>query len=88
MRVRIASPENGLRVLRDPETPIAEATVALKAVVSPSAREVVWWVDGAPFATVPWPYSVRWKITPGAHTFVARLPFTKLASSPVSIRVE
>jgi penicillin-binding protein 1C len=87
-RVRISAPENGLRVVRDPETPAADATVALKAVVSPAAREIVWWVDGAPFATVPWPYTARWQVTPGAHTFVARLPFVKLASPPVSIRVE
>ncbi len=87
-RVRIVAPENGLRVVRDPETPAADATVALKAVVSPAASEIVWWVDGAPFATVAWPYTARWKVTPGAHTFVARLPFVKLASPPVSIRVE
>ncbi len=87
-RVRITAPENGLHVLLDPETPAAEATVALKAVVSPAVREIVWWVDGSPFATVPWPYTARWKVTPGAHTFVARLPFVKLASPPVSIRVE
>jgi penicillin-binding protein 1C len=87
-RIRIVSPEAGLRVVRDPETPAAEATVALKAVVSPAAREIVWWVDGEPFATVPWPYTARWKVTPGAHTFVARLPFVKLASPAVSIRVE
>lgn len=87
-RVRITAPENGLRVVRDPETPASGATVALKAVVSPAAREIVWWVDGAPFATVAWPYTARWQVTPGAHTFVARLPFVKLASPPVSIRVE
>lgn len=87
-RLRIVSPENGLRVVRDPETPAADATVALKVVVSPAAREIVWWVDGEPFATVPWPYTARWKVTPGTHTFVARLPFVKLASPPVSIRVE
>lgn len=75
-------------MVRDPETPAEDATVALKVVVSPAAREVVWWVDGEPFATVPWPYTARWKVTPGAHTFVARLPFVKLASPPVSIRVE
>jgi penicillin-binding protein 1C len=87
-RVRITSPENGLRVLRDPETPAAEATLALKAVVSPAAREVVWWVDGAPFATVPYPYTVRWIVTPGEHTFVARLPFARLASPHVTVRVQ
>jgi penicillin-binding protein 1C len=87
-RMKITSPENGLRVVRDPETPVADATVALEAVVSPAAREIVWWIDGAPFATVAWPYTARWQVTPGAHTFVARLPFVKLASPPVSIRVE
>jgi penicillin-binding protein 1C len=87
-RLRIVAPESGLRVVRDPETPAAEATVALKAVVSPAAREIVWWVDGEPFATVSWPYTARWKVTPGAHTFVARLPSVKLASPAVSIRVD
>lgn len=40
-RVRITSPANGLRVLRDPETPAENATLAPKAVVAPAAREVV-----------------------------------------------
>jgi len=87
-RVRITSPANGLRVLRDPETPADNATLALKAVVSPAAREIVWWVDGEPYATAPYPYTVRWKVTPGEHTFVARLPFVRLASPGVTVRVE
>jgi penicillin-binding protein 1C len=86
--VRITSPANGLHVLRDPETPAQNATLALKAVVSPAAREIVWWVDGAPFATAPYPYSVRWKVTPGEHTFAAHLPFSGLASPRVTVRVE
>jgi penicillin-binding protein 1C len=87
-RVKITSPENGLRVLRDPETPAADATLALKAVVWPAAREIVWWVDGAPYATVAYPYTARWPVAPGEHTFVAHLPFVKLASPPVRVRVE
>jgi penicillin-binding protein 1C len=87
-RVRITSPPNGLHVLRDPETPSRNATLALKAVVSPAVREVVWWVDGAPFAVAPYPYSVRWRVAPGEHSFVARLPFAPLASQRVTVRVE
>lgn len=87
-RVRITSPPNGLRVLRDPETPAQNATLALRAVVSPAAREIVWWVDGAPFAVAPYPYSVRWRVTPGEHTFAAHLPSSGLASPRVTVRVE
>lgn len=72
-RVRITSPRDGLRVLRDPETPADRATLALAAVVEPQAPQVVWYVDGEPYRVVPAPYATRWGLRPGRHVFEARL---------------
>ena len=88
VRLRVTSPENGSLLLRDPETPAAEATLRLSAVVDPPAPQVVWYVDGRPFATTAYPYGVRWPLAPGAHTFQVRLPFTESVSRAVEILVQ
>ncbi len=88
VRLRVASPEHGARLVRDPETPAILATVALGVVVEPRAEQVVWLVDGRPFFTVDHPYTVRWPLTPGVHTFQARVPFTPYASRIVQVTVE
>ena len=86
--VRITSPENGVRLLRDPETPRGFDTLALRAVVDPPSAQVVWYVDGAPLTIAGYPYAARWRLVPGEHTIVARLPHTDLASRPVRVRVD
>ncbi len=87
-RLRITSPENGTRLLRDPETPADLSTLALNVVVDPPVRQVVWYVDGRPYETVDYPYTTRWKLTPGEHTFQVRLPFTEGASGAVRVIVQ
>ncbi len=87
-RVRVSSPEGGARLLRDPDTPPGLATVALQAVVDPPARQVVWYVDGVPYRVVAYPYSARWPLVPGEHTFEARVPYTSAASRRVRITVQ
>ena len=86
--ISVTSPEPGLRVLRDPETPADASTLALRAVVSPPAQQVVWYVDGRPFEVVDYPYTTRWKLVPGQHFIQARLPNTTVTSSSVRISVE
>ena len=88
VRLRITSPENGARLLRDPETPAALATVALRTVVDPPVNEVVWYVDGLPLATAAYPYGARWRLQPGEHTFQVRLPSSGGASRPVHVTVD
>jgi penicillin-binding protein 1C len=88
VRLRITSPESGARLLRDPETPAALNTVALRAVVDPPVNEVVWYVDGLPFATAAYPYTARWRLQPGAHQFQVRLGAGASASRPVQVTVE
>ena len=86
-QVRITSPEPGLRVLRDPDAPLATATLALSAVVDPPTAQVVWYVDGGPFRVADYPYSARWPIAAGEHVIEARLPFVEVGSAPVRVRV-
>ena len=87
-RLRITSPENGARLLRDPETPADLNTVALRAVVDPPVNEVVWYVDGLPVATAAYPYTARWRLQPGEHTFQVRLGSGGSASRRVQVTVE
>ncbi len=88
VRLHIASPRTGTRLLRDPETPSELGTLSLRAVVEPPAPQVVWYVDGAPFKVADYPYDVRWPLASGEHTFQVRLPFTRIASSSVRITVQ
>ena len=86
--IEITSPETGLRLLLDPETPPAQNTLALTAVVEPRVDQLVWYVDGRPFRTVDPPFDLRWPLVPGEHTFQARIPFTAARSRAVTVIVE
>jgi len=86
--LHITSPENGMRVLNDPETPAALATLALKVTVEPAVEQVMWVVDGEPFQVVDHPYVARWPIQPGEHTFEARLVRSEGRSRSVRVRVQ
>jgi hypothetical protein len=86
-RISVTSPEDGVRLLRDPETPASQATLALRAVVEPPTAQVVWYVDGAPFEVVDYPYAARWPLRPGEHAFQARLA-RGAASGVVRVVVE
>jgi penicillin-binding protein 1C len=88
VRVRVTSPENGLRILRDPETPHAQSTVALRAVVEPAVSQVVWYVDGRPYQAVDEPYTTRLPLVPGEHVIEARLPNIEARSGRVKVFVE
>ena len=87
-RIEVLSPEPGSRLLRDPETPEALRTIALRAVVDPPSPQLVWYLDGRPLATVESPYELRWRLEPGEHVFQARLPFGGARSRLVRVTVE
>ncbi len=88
VRLRITSPENGLRLLRDPETPPEQSTLALTVIVDPPVPQVVWYVDGRPYETVAYPYTTRWKLTPGDHLFQVKLPLQPGASPGARVVVQ
>jgi penicillin-binding protein 1C len=85
--VRILSPRPGLRVLRDPESTPSGNTLVLDAAVDPKVEQVVWYVDGAPFAVADYPYTTRWPLSAGEHTFQARVPYSTAVSPAVRVEV-
>ena len=87
-KMSIVAPEPGMRLVRDPDSPPARATLALRVVVDPPAEQVVWYVDNAPFQVVDYPYTARWVLKSGEHTFQARLPYTDSASAAVRVKVQ
>lgn len=85
--VRLTAPLDGIRIYIDPETPAKFQTLALRAEVESSPSELVWLVDGKEFARAPFPYDVRWPLSPGKHSFQARFPRALVESEPVSVTV-
>jgi penicillin-binding protein 1C len=85
--VRILAPRQGLRVLRDPESTPSGNTLVLEAAVDPQVEQVVWYVDGAPFAVADYPYTTRWPLSAGEHVFQARIPYSTAASLTVRVHV-
>ncbi|MGA2639174.1 hypothetical protein [Methylocella sp.] len=88
VRLSIASPENDSRIWRNPDAPPALGRIALKALVEPRAAQVVWYVDGAPFAVSDPDKPLFWPLQKGAHEFQLQLPLRRGASKVVRIVVE
>jgi penicillin-binding protein 1C len=86
-KVRILSPRPPARILLDPETPPALATLKLAARVTPAEEEIVWLVDDAPVARVGWPHEARWRLVAGRHVIRA-VALRGGQSAPVTVTVE
>lgn len=88
VRLQIAAPEHDSRIWTNPEVPGHLQRLALKAVVEPPVPQVMWLVDGEPFAVEDPDKPVYWTLKPGAHRFELRLPGRPEASRTVRIVVE
>jgi len=86
--LHVVSPSEGTSLLRDPSMPSSRNTIGLRVEVTPPVREVLWVVDGKPYQLTAYPYTVRWPLQAGEHTFQARTPLTSEMSAVVRIRVE
>jgi len=86
-RLRVSAPEPGAVLLADPEVPPGSATIALQAEADPAPPELTWYVDSRPWRITGYPYTVRWPIEPGAHTFQVRIPGQEEASPTIRISV-
>jgi penicillin-binding protein 1C len=84
----VSTPEHNSHIWRNPESPATLNRLALKAVVEPRVEQVVWWVDGEPFAVSDPDKAVLWPMTPGAHRFQVRLPLEKGRSRVVRVVIE
>lgn len=87
-RLSILSPENNARFWRNPELPAALNRMPLRASASAGVAQMVWYVDGEPFAVAAPGETVYWPMTPGPHRFQLRLPFAAELSRPTRIVVE
>jgi penicillin-binding protein 1C len=88
VRLSVSNPEHHSRIWRNPGAPPSQNRIALKVVAEPHVPQVVWYVDGEPFATADPDEAVYWPLEPGKHRFQARLPFQPGASNVVHVTVE
>ena len=88
VRLAVVAPENDSRIWINPDAPARAGRIALKAVVSPKVPQVVWYVDGAPFALSDPDQPVWWPLAKGVHRFQVRLPLQATASNVVHVVVE
>jgi penicillin-binding protein 1C len=87
VRVDILSPENGARLLHNPDQPAEAETVALRAAVTGPFRTLAWYIDGRLYSTVGSTEALRWPLQPGIHKFQALLPGRPESSGVVTIMV-
>jgi penicillin-binding protein 1C len=84
----IATPEHNTHIWRNPEQPERFNRLALKLAPTGADTQIVWTIDGEPFATAQADETVFWPMTPGAHRIQARLALAPIASRAVKIIVE
>lgn len=88
VRLVVATPENNSRIWSNPEQPASLNRLVLKARVEPRVEQIVWYVDGEPFAVADPDQPIYWPMRPGAHRFQARLPLQTGASKAVHVVIE
>jgi hypothetical protein len=77
----LISPPKGGRAYIDPELPLRFQTLNLQVTVEPAVSKVAWYVDGSLFMEVPYPYTTRWILKSGTHSFQVRIPQTSITST-------
>ena len=85
--IAIEEPVNGSVFRFHPDTPQQLQSIALRAYVSPTVPEIIWYVDGEPFQKVAYPYTTRWHLRAGSHALQARFPHADVQSGIITITV-
>ncbi|MBI3776432.1 MAG: penicillin-binding protein 1C [Gammaproteobacteria bacterium] len=88
VHAHITAPRDGEYILRDPSVPPELSTIALRVEAEPPVAEVLWRIDDQPYQLVPYPYSVRWRVTRGVHTLRVEIPSVGLVGNVVKLIVE
>lgn len=88
IRLSVIAPAAGIRVWRNPESPVAANSLLLRAKTNPRVRQIVWYVDGTPFAVTDPEAPVAWPMQTGEHRFQIGLPLRPERSAPVSMMVQ
>lgn len=84
----IATPEHNTHIWRNPEQPERFNRLALKLAPTGADAQIVWTIDGEPFATAQANETVFWPMTPGRHRIQARLALAPVASRTVKVVIE
>jgi penicillin-binding protein 1C len=84
----VTTPEHHTHIWRNPEQPPALNRLALKATASRRIEQILWYVDGDPFAVAAADEAVFWPMRPGIHRFQARLPMRPGGSRIVEVTIE
>jgi penicillin-binding protein 1C len=88
IHLAISTPARNSQIWRNPEQPAAFNRLALKADVEPHVPQIVWYVDGQPFAITDPDQPVFWPIQSGEHRFQIRLPYRNETSAVIPIYVQ
>ena len=88
VRLAVVTPEEGTRVWRNPESPLAADRLVLRAQTTPHVPQIVWYVDGAPFALTDPDTPVPWPLRAGEHRFQIGLPLRAERSRAVKLVVQ
>jgi len=88
VQLSVVTPEAGSRIWRNPEAPPAADRLVLRAKTKPLVPQIVWYVDGAPFALSDPNTPVTWPLHSGEHRFQVGLPLRPERSRPVRLVVE
>ncbi|QGM46767.1 transglycosylase domain-containing protein [Methylocystis heyeri] len=84
----IATPEHNMHVWRNPEQPARLNKLALKLQAGAPDVEILWMVDGEPFALARSDETVFWPMKTGAHRIEARLSLAPVASKPITVTID
>jgi penicillin-binding protein 1C len=87
VRLSVVTPEADSRVWRNPESPVAADRLVLRARTTPHVPQIVWYVDGEPFALSDPDAPVTWPMRSGEHRFQIGLPLRPERSRPVKLVV-
>ncbi|MBB6485853.1 transglycosylase domain-containing protein [Rhizobium lusitanum] len=88
IHLAISTPARNSQIWRNPEQPAAYNRLALKAEVKPRVPQIVWYVDGQPFAVTDPDRPVFWPIQSGEHRFQIRLPYRDETSAVIPVYVQ
>jgi penicillin-binding protein 1C len=88
IQLSVLTPEAGTRVWRNPESPPAANRLVLRARTTPHVPQIVWYVDGEPFAVTDPDQPVSWPMQGGEHRFQIGLPLRSERSRSVKLLVQ
>ncbi|MBI5165315.1 MAG: transglycosylase domain-containing protein [Magnetospirillum sp.] len=86
--LRVLAPRDGLRMVRNPETPPEANRLNLRAAAGPEVKRVLWLVDRRPWRVADPREPVAWTMAPGIHRFELATEDGTVISPAATVHVE